>query len=55
MFLVQRLSVAVQRGNAACILGTVADEDRIRELSFYLEVHSIVINNERDPRLDLHK
>ena len=27
MFLMQRLSVAMQRGNAACILGTIADDD----------------------------
>ena len=27
MFLMQRLSVAMQRGNAACILGTVADDE----------------------------
>ena len=27
MFLLQRLSVAVQRGNAACVLGTAADND----------------------------
>lgn len=27
MFLLQRLSVAVQRGNAACVLGTLADND----------------------------
>ena len=27
MFLKQRLSVAMQRGNAACILGTIADDD----------------------------
>ena len=26
-FLMQRLSVAMQRGNAACILGTIADDD----------------------------
>jgi len=27
MFLMQRVSVAMQRGNAACILGTIADDD----------------------------
>ena len=27
MFVMQRLSVAMQRGNAACILGTIADDD----------------------------
>ena len=27
MFLMQRLRVAMQRGNAACVLGTVADDD----------------------------
>jgi len=27
MFLMQRLSEAMQRGNAACILGTIADDD----------------------------
>ena len=27
MFLMQRLSVAMQCGNAACILGTIADDD----------------------------
>jgi len=27
MFLMQRLSVAMQRGNAACILGTIADDN----------------------------
>jgi len=27
MFLMQCLSVAMQRGNAACILGTIADDD----------------------------
>ena len=26
MFLLQRLSVAVQRGNAACVLGTIAED-----------------------------
>jgi len=27
MFLMQRLSVAMQRGNVACILGNIADDD----------------------------
>jgi len=27
MFLMQRLNLAMQRGNAACILGTIADND----------------------------
>jgi len=27
MFLMQRLSVAMQLGNAACILGTIAGDD----------------------------
>ena len=34
-FLMQRLSVAVQRGNAACVLGTVKSSDALDEL-FYL-------------------
>jgi hypothetical protein len=38
MFLMQRLSVAIQRGNAACILGTVADDD------FYTEFFCVVLN-----------
>jgi len=40
MFLMQRLSVAMQRENAACILGTIADDDFSTELCiirpFYL-------------------
>jgi hypothetical protein len=35
MFLLQRLSVAVQRGNAACILGTAPLTDKLDEI-FYL-------------------
>ena len=31
MFLLQRLSVAVQRGNAACVLGTVAEDGSLSD------------------------
>ena len=34
-FLLQRLSVAVQRGNAACVLGTVTATKKLDDL-FYL-------------------
>jgi len=34
MFLIQRLSLAMQRGNAAYILGTIADDD------FLTDVHN---------------
>lgn len=33
-FLFQRLSVAMQRGNAACVLGTVADSDSASDFFF---------------------
>ena len=35
-FLLQRLSVAVQRGNAACVLGTVPTSDALEELFYIL-------------------
>ena len=31
MFLLQRLSVAVQRGNAACVLGTIAGDGSLSD------------------------
>jgi len=34
-FLIQRLSVAVQRGNAACVLGTMSDCSKLEELFYF--------------------
>ena len=36
MFLMQRLSVAMQRGSAACILGSIADDDLISTAEFFV-------------------
>ena len=46
MFLLQRLSVAMQRGNAACVLGTLADNDITAEffVSFYLPCRLLKVN-----------
>ena len=43
MFLMQRLSVAMQRGNAACILGTIADDDFSTEFFVYTFFTYLVI------------
>ena len=35
-FLMQRVSVVVQRGNAACVLGTTSDDNNKLEDLFYI-------------------
>jgi len=45
MFLMQRLSVAMQHGNAACILGTIAEDEFSTEFLYRLCVCIIVVSN----------
>ena len=42
-FLMQRLSVALQRGNAACILGTVPSSHGLDDLFYLQSIHNLIV------------
>ena len=39
MFLLPRLSVAVQRGNAGCVLGTIAEDGSVSDFFIFDSMH----------------
>ena len=51
-FLKQRISIALQIGNAACVLGTVTDRDALEKILFHIVVRwdwlsSLQLNDQR--------